>query len=275
MARIVLSIEYDGSAFEGWQSQPHGRTVQDVLQAAVREIAGHEVVLHCAGRTDTGVHATTQIAHFDTDAARPLSAWVRGVNAHLPHAVSVHWSQEVDEDFHARFSAEARRYRYVLLNQPVRPAVLAGRVGWHHAPLDLAAMQAACAAIIGTHDFSAFRAASCQANTPVRLMHLARVGRQGNCLHFDFAANGFLHHMVRNLVGALLHVGKGEAAPDFMRELLRQADRRLSPPTFAPDGLYLCGIRYPESHGLPARGQLFVPPAISGNPCEPESRSVD
>ncbi|MFT3736742.1 MAG: tRNA pseudouridine(38-40) synthase TruA [Rhodocyclaceae bacterium] len=275
MVRVVLSVEYDGSAFEGWQSQPHGRTVQDVLQKAVREIAGHDVILHCAGRTDTGVHATTQIAHFDTDAQRPLSAWVRGVNSHLPPSVSVHWSQCVGDDFHARFSAEARRYRYVLLNQPVRPAILAGKVGWHHAPLDLVAMQLACKSLVGQHDFSAFRAASCQANTPIRLMHLAQVGRQGKCLYFDFAANGFLHHMVRNLVGALVHIGKGEAGPDFMGELLRQADRRQSPPTFAPDGLYLCGIRYPEHHGLPDQGQLFVPPAITGSSCEPESRSVD
>jgi tRNA pseudouridine38-40 synthase len=275
MARIVLSVEYDGSAYEGWQSQPHGRTVQDALQVAIAEISAHAVSLNCAGRTDTGVHATTQMAHFDTDAERPLSAWVRGVNAHLPGNISVRWAQQVGDDFHARFSAEARRYRYVLFNQPVRPAILAGKVGWHHAPLDLQAMQEACIVLIGTHDFSAFRAASCQANTPVRLMQLANVTQRGNCFLFDFAANGFLHHMVRNLVGALVCIGKGDEPASHMAALLALRDRRSSPPTFAPDGLYLCGIRYPERFGLPDGGNLYVPPDITGSTCEPESRSAD
>ncbi|GAB4057766.1 tRNA pseudouridine(38-40) synthase TruA [Uliginosibacterium sediminicola] len=262
MPRIAIAVEYDGAAFEGWQSQPHGRTVQDAVQAAAAQITMHPVVLHCAGRTDTGVHATTQIAHFDTAAHRPLSAWVRGVNAHLPSSVSVRWALEVDDQFHARFSAQARRYRYLLLNRTVRPAILAGKVGWCHAPLSLAAMQAACACLPGEHDFSAFRAAQCQAKSPVRSMSLAQVVQKGELFAFDFEANGFLHHMVRNLVGALVHIGRGEAPPEWMAQLLQMRDRRLAAPTFSPAGLYLCGIRYPDQWQLPDQGQIFAPPSL-------------
>lgn len=262
MARIVLCLEYDGSAYEGWQTQPHGRTVQDALQRAMPEIAGHAVELMCAGRTDTGVHATTQIVHFDTDAVRPESAWVRGVNTHLPASVRVRWAQAVSEEFHARFSAQSRRYRYVLLNRAVAPAVLHGRIGWHHAPLSLEPMQRAAAYLPGEKDFSAFRAAECQAHTPVRTLTLASVAHQGDIFIFDFEANGFLHHMVRNLVGALVHIGKGEAAPEWMENLLAMRDRKLSPPTFSPAGLYLCGIRYPEHFGLPDGGNLLSLPQL-------------
>ncbi|MDB5888176.1 MAG: pseudouridine synthase [Rhodocyclales bacterium] len=262
MPRIVLCIEYDGSNFEGWQSQPHGRTVQDALQTAVGEIAGHEIALACAGRTDTGVHATAQMAHFDTDADRPLSAWVRGVNAHLPENICVRWAQEVDESFHARFSAYARRYRYVLLNRPVRPAILAGKVGWQHAPLSLPAMQDAARILLGEHDFSAFRAAQCQAKSPVRILSTASVTRMGDLIVFDFEANGFLHHMIRNLVGALIFIGKGEAATSWMSELLLMKDRQLAPPTFSPAGLYLCGISYPDRWHLPGEGRIIATPFI-------------
>lgn len=262
MPRIVLCIEYDGSGFEGWQSQPHGRTVQDTLQAAVAEISGHETSLSCAGRTDTGVHATVQIAHFDTATIRPLSAWVRGVNAHLPASVCVRWAQEVDERFHARFSAYARRYRYVLLNRSVRPAILAGKVGWQHAPLNLPSMQAAAKLLLGEHDFSAFRAAQCQAKSPVRTLTMSAVTRMGDLIAFDFEANGFLHHMIRNLVGALVFIGKGEASASWMAELLNMKDRQLAPPTFSPAGLYLCGVHYPDHWHLPGEGRIIVPPAI-------------
>ncbi|MDB5802003.1 MAG: tRNA pseudouridine(38-40) synthase TruA [Rhodocyclales bacterium] len=262
MARIVLSIEYDGSSFEGWQSQPHGRTVQDTLQAAVTAIAGHEVALACAGRTDTGVHATVQIAHFDTNTDRPLSAWVRGVNAHLPESICVRWALEVDEDFHARFSAYARRYRYVLLNRPVRPAILAGKVGWQHAPLSLPTMQDAAHLLLGEHDFSAFRAAQCQAKSPVKTLTTASVTRQGDLIVLDFEANGFLHHMIRNLVGALVFIGKGEAPASHMGELLLMKDRQLAPPTFSPAGLYLCGISYPDRWHLPGEGRIIATPSI-------------
>lgn len=262
MSRIVLSIEYDGCGFEGWQSQPHGRTVQDCLQAAIAVIAGHEVTLSCAGRTDTGVHATAQMAHFDTTANRPVSAWVRGVNAHLPSNVCVRWAQEVEDSFHARFSAYARRYRYILLNRPVRPAILAGKVGWQHAALNLAAMQAAVRMILGEHDFSAFRAAQCQAKTPVRTVSTASVTRMGDLIAFDFEANGFLHHMIRNLVGALVFIGKGDAPATHMQELLLMKDRQLAPPTFSPAGLYLCGISYPDRWHLPGEGRIIATPSI-------------
>ena len=262
MPRIVLSIEYDGTGFEGWQSQPHGRTVQDVMQAAVAEIAGHNIVLSCAGRTDTGVHATVQIAHFDTAADRPLSAWSRGVNAHLPGSICVRWAQEVEESFHARFSAYARRYRYVLLNRPVRPAILAGKVGWQHAPLNLPAMQDAARLLLGEHDFSAFRAAQCQAKSPVRIVSAASVTRMGDLIVFDFEANGFLHHMIRNIVGALVHIGKKDAATDWMGELLQMKDRQRAPPTFSPAGLYLCGVSYPDRWHLPGEGRIISIPSI-------------
>lgn len=254
-----MGIEYCGSGFEGWQTQRHGRTVQDAMELAVARIAGHPVQLVCAGRTDTGVHAAVQVAHFDSAAQRPLSAWVRGVNSHLPDAVAVSWARVVDEDFHARFSALTRRYRYVLLNRPVRSALLAGRVGWFHAPLDLAAMQAALVHLRGRHDFSSFRAAECQAKSPVRELLVAEIGAQGDWFFFDFEANAFLHHMIRNLVGALLYVGKGAHPPEWMERLREARDRRLAPPTFQPDGLYLAGVTYPDRWSLPGGGRIIAP----------------
>ncbi|ENO82978.1 tRNA pseudouridine synthase A [Thauera sp. 27] len=262
MKRIALGVEYAGDAFCGWQSQAHGRTVQDVLESALGQIAAQRVRLHCAGRTDTGVHASVQVAHFDTDAHRPASAWVRGVNALLPAAVVVRWAVEVDDTFHARFLATDRRYRYILNNTPTRPALLAGRVGWFHLPLDEARMAAAAECLVGVHDFSAFRAAGCQAKTPVRLMHEAAVSRQGDYLLFDFRANGFLHHMIRNLVGALVYVGKGRYPVPWMRELLESCDRRGAAPTFAPDGLYLCGVSYPSRWPLPDDGRIIALPQL-------------
>ncbi|AVR88118.1 tRNA pseudouridine(38-40) synthase TruA [Thauera aromatica] len=262
MKRIVLGLEYAGDAFCGWQSQAHGRTVQDVLEAALGRIAAEPVRLHCAGRTDTGVHASVQVVHFDTRAQRPLSAWVRGVNALLPATVVVRWSVEADQDFHARYLATERRYRYILHNAPTRPALLAGRVGWFHLPLDEGRMAEAAACLVGTHDFSSFRAAGCQSKTPVRVMHEARVGRQGDYLLFDFRANGFLHHMIRNLVGALVYVGKGRYPPSWMGELLQARDRSRAAPTFAADGLYLCGVSYPPRWSLPDDGRIIALPQL-------------
>ncbi|MFT3758807.1 tRNA pseudouridine(38-40) synthase TruA [Thauera sp.] len=262
MGRIALGIEYAGDAFCGWQSQAHGRTVQDVLEQALTEIAAGPVRLHCAGRTDTGVHASAQVAHFDTDALRPMTAWVRGVNALLPPAVVVRWAVEVDEDFHARFLAVERQYRYILHNSPTRPAMLAGRVGWFHVPLDELRMAEAAECLVGTHDFSSFRAAGCQSKTPVRVMHEARVARQGEYLLFDFRANGFLHHMIRNLVGALVYVGKGRYPASWMRTLLEACDRSRAAPTFAPDGLYLCGVAYPPRWPLPGDGRIIALPQL-------------
>lgn len=259
MVRIVLGLEYCGAAYEGWQTQKHGRTVQDFMSKAVSAVACEPVQLHCAGRTDTGVHAAVQVVHFDTHANRPLTAWVRGVNAHLPEGIAVNWAREVDEDFHARFSALTRRYRYVLLNRPVRSALLHGRVGWFHAPLDVSAMRAAAAYLIGVHDFSAFRAAQCQAHSPVRDLRVAELSASGEWLVFDFEANAFLHHMIRNLVGALIHIGKGEKPPEWMKDLLGMRDRRLAPPTFMPDGLYLAGVEYPDRWHLPGGGRIIAP----------------
>ncbi len=249
--RIALGLEYCGGAFRGWQSQAGGGTVQDALEAALAAIAGRRVGTLCAGRTDAGVHATQQVVHFDAPVERPLSAWVRGVNAHLPGGVAVRWAQPVDDEFHARFSARGRRYRYLLLNRPQRPGLWQGRVGWFHLPLDLAAMQAACASLPGEHDFSAFRAAECQAKSPVKLMRHATVRQCGALFVFDFEASAFLHHMVRNLVGTLVYIGKGAQGPGWIDELLRMQDRRLAAPTFSPDGLYFRGPVYEPQWGLP------------------------
>ncbi len=272
--RWALGIEYDGAAFHGWQTQgpttqivdgrPIGSTlptVQGALEAALSQIADAPVQVVCAGRTDAGVHATGQVIHFDTPVHRPDSAWVRGVNALLPSSCAVRWAVPVREDFHARFSATGRRYRYILLNRPERAAIFAGRAGWFHRPLDVDAMAVAAASIIGTHDFSAFRAAECQANSPVRTLSESRVCRQGDWLVFDFAANAFLQHMIRNLVGALVYVGKGTEPVSLMTHLLAQKDRTLAPPTFMPDGLYLTAVDYDAEWGLPAETQ-------SGNPLQ-------
>jgi tRNA pseudouridine38-40 synthase len=262
MARLALGVEYDGTSFAGWQSQPHADTVQDALEAALAVIGGSAVRVVCAGRTDAGVHALGQVVHFDTDAERPLSAWVRGVNSHLPPQVAVRWAQPVGADFHARFSARARRYRYVLLNRPVRPALLAGRVGWYHHPLDVDAMRAAAAGLVGEHDFSAFRAAECQAKSPVKRLHRADASRQGDCILFDFEASAFLHHMVRNLVGSLVYVGAGKQPPAWMDELLRSRDRTLAAPTFAAAGLYFAGVDYDPVWRLPAGGLMMAPDSL-------------
>lgn len=260
--RIALGIEYDGASFRGWQTQPGGGAVQDALEAALARIAGGKIHVVCAGRTDAGVHATGQVVHFDTPAERPLTAWVRGANTFLPPAVAVRWAQPVGDGFHARFSASARRYRYLLLNRPQRPGVGHGRMGWFHWPLDAERMQQAAALMVGEHDFSAFRAAECQAKTPVRTMREAQVRRLGDLLLFDFEANAFLQHMVRNLVGSLVYIGQGKQPVGWVSELLAAKDRRLAAPTFAADGLYLVGVRYEAHWGIPAMAE--TPPEWMG-----------
>jgi tRNA pseudouridine38-40 synthase len=257
--RIALGLEYDGTAFAGWQTQPHGNTVQDALERALAEIAGAPVRTICAGRTDAGVHAAAQVAHFDAPVIRPENAWVRGVNAHLPEHIAVRWVRAVPADFHARFSARSRSYRYVLCNHAVRPALLHGRVGWFHLPLDLAAMQAAAARLIGEQDFSAFRAAGCQAKSPVKILHQAEARRDGDYFIFDFRASAFLHHMVRNMVGALVHVGKGAEQPEWIADILARRDRSLAAPTFSPHGLYLSGVEYEARWQLPLNGRIIAP----------------
>lgn len=256
--RIALGLEYCGTAFRGWQSQAGGGTVQDALEAAIAVIADRRLATVCAGRTDAGVHASRQVVHFDTPVERPLTAWVRGVNAHLPAGVAVRWAAPVSDEFHARFSARGRRYRYLLLNRAQRPGLWQGRVGWFHTPLDLAAMQEAAALLIGEHDFSAFRAAECQAKSPIKHLWRAEVRRSGDLFVFDFEASAFLHHMVRNLVGTLVYIGKGAQPSAWVGELLGMRDRRLAAPTFAADGLYFGGPIYEARWGLPAAGDDFL-----------------
>lgn len=256
MIRIVLGLEYDGSRFCGWQTQTSGCGVQDALQRALSRIAGHPVEVVAAGRTDAGVHAIMQVVHFDTHSVRPDSAWVRGVNTFLPDSVAVLWARTVSGDFHARFGAVERSYRYLLLNHAVRPAIEAGRVGWFHTPLALGPMREAAQLLVGEHDFSAFRAAECQARSPVRQLRRLEVKRYGDRIVFDLAANAFLHHMVRNIVGALVYVGKGKYPPQWCAQLLQQRDRRLAAPTFAADGLYLSGVEYDAKWGLPEAPRL-------------------
>jgi tRNA pseudouridine38-40 synthase len=251
--RIVLGIEYDGSGFLGWQTQPSRGGAQDALERSLAAIAGEPVVSVCAGRTDRGVHAREQIVHFDTNARRPSSAWVRGVNARLPHSMSVLWSLPVGEGFHARYSAFARTYRYVLLNRPVRPAIAARHAGWCHHPLDVGAMREAGARLVGEHDFSAFRSSECQAKSPVRRIHALEIGREGDRIDFVLRANAFLHHMARNLVGTLVQVGKGRRPPGWAREVLDSRDRSQAAPAFSPEGLYLERVEYDATWGLPQR----------------------
>ncbi|BCL75438.1 tRNA pseudouridine synthase A [Jeongeupia sp. HS-3] len=250
MSRYALALEYDGRGFSGWQVQPQMPTVQAALAQAVSRMAGHPVRIFAAGRTDAGVHACRQVVHFDTEVQRPLTAWVRGVNSFLPPGVVVLWAKVVPDTFHSRFSAYARHYRYLLLSHPVRPALWAGRVGWVHQPLDLDAFTQAAALLLGTHDFSSFRAAECQAKTPVKTLHRLELSQQGNLLMVDFSADAFLHHMVRNLMGALLCVAKGSEKPEWITSLVAARNRTVAPPTFMPDGLYLTGVSYPAEFGL-------------------------
>src|SRR6267378_382400 len=234
--RIALGLEYDGSRFLGWQTQPGGGAVQDALEPAVGAIAGGQIGVTCAGRTDRGVHARGQVVHFDDLASRPLSAWVRGVNALLPAGVAVLWSQQVDPSFHARYSAVSRTYRYALLNRPVRPALAASYIGWFHLPLDVDAMREAAALLVGEHDFSAFRSAQCQAKSPLRTLHSLDIERRGERIEFVLRANAFLHHMVRNIVGTLVYVGRGKhPAPGRGRCSSRAIVRARRPPSRRKD----------------------------------------
>lgn len=249
--RIALGLEYDGSRFCGWQTQPSGCGVQDHLETALRRIADEHVETVCAGRTDAGVHALAQVVHFDTAAVRPDTAWVRGVNAALPAALGVVWAREVDDAFHARYTALNRRYRYVLLNRAVRPAAAHARVGWFHLPLEVEPMRAAARLLVGEHDFSAFRAAECQSRSPVRDLRRLEIERRGDYVVFEFGANAFLQHMVRNLVGALVYVGKGRHRPEWVGEVLAGRDRAAAAPTFDPAGLYLVEVDYAARWELP------------------------
>ena len=228
-----------------------GGGVQDSLELAIGSIARHEIRVHAAGRTDAGVHALCQVVHFDTSSMRPITAWVRGVNAYLPDTIRVEWAHEVDDDFHARFSAFERSYQYLLYNAPVASALMATKAGWFHLPLNGDAMSEAARYLIGEHDFSGFRASECQAKTATRNMTKAEVTSIGKYFVFEFTANAFLQHQVRNMIGALVYIGKGAYSPIYMKELLQKRDRTLSPPTFSPTGLYLTGVGYEPRWQLP------------------------
>lgn len=252
--RFACRVEYDGGAFSGWQSQPGEEvtTVQDELESALCEVAAAAVRVHCAGRTDAGVHAWGQIIHFNAPSERSRKGWVVGANANLPQTIRLHWAEPVAGDFHARFSATARRYRYVILNAPVNSALLCTRATWHRRPLDAGAMLSASQSLLGEQDFSAFRAASCQSESPMRCVHRVSVQRVGDFVVIDIEANAFLHHMVRNIAGSLLAVGDGRRDPAWIGQLLAGRDRTLSADTAPPQGLYLSGVDYPSRFALPA-----------------------
>ncbi|MBU6504941.1 MAG: tRNA pseudouridine(38-40) synthase TruA [Betaproteobacteria bacterium] len=250
--RFALGVEYDGSGFCGWQRQPDQASVQGALESALGGIAGEPVTVVAAGRTDRGVHASGQVVHFDTQASRPLTAWVRGANALLPAGIAVLWAHPVPDSFHARFCATRRSYQYLLLNHPVRNALMQGKWGWFHQTLDLGLMREAARMLLGTHDFSAFRAAECQAKSPVKTLAQADIAANGPLLQFSFTADAFLQHMVRNMVGALVAVGAGREAPAWLGTLLESRDRTRGAPTFPPDGLYLTGVGYADDWQLPA-----------------------
>jgi tRNA pseudouridine38-40 synthase len=255
--RIALGVAYRGSAYQGWQSQPGGRTVQDRVEAALAAFADGAVSTVCAGRTDAGVHALNQVLHLDAPVARDAFSWVRGTNRYLPPDIALQWCQPVGEAFHARNSARGRRYAYLLLESPVRPALETGLAGWVFRPLDAAAMRTAAAHLIGEHDFSAFRSSQCQSPTPVKTLRSIAIVRCGAYWRFDFDASAFLHHMVRNLMGSLIAVGQGLHAPGWMAEVLAARSRDAAAPTFAPDGLYFAGPYYDPAHGIPERTPAF------------------
>ncbi len=298
MKRIVLGVQYDGTPWLGYQTQPHGETVQDKLEAALLQFTRQQVNTVCAGRTDAGVHALEQVVHFDIDLSRNPFSWVRGTNAYLPPSIAVRWAAEVEPDpafaafdrgasqadaagpvasthftpqpglpdltqpgmqheFHSRFSATARTYHYVLYNNPIHSPLLRQRVGWVFRPLDVERMQQGANYLLGVHDFSAFRAAHCQAKTPVKLMHEISILRRGDMIIFTLRASAFLHHMVRNIVGSLIVVGSGNQPPEWMAQILAGKDRSKAAPTFMPDGLYLARIDYDPKWGLPQQAHVL------------------
>jgi tRNA pseudouridine38-40 synthase len=254
--RIALGIEYDGTDFLGWQRLSHGRSVQAAIEAALSFVAAHPVDVTCAGRTDAGVHARCQVVHFDSNAVRSERGWALGANSHLPPSIAVLWARPVADDFHARYGARARRYRYLILNRPIRPALDARRVAWERVPLDIGAMHRAAQALIGEHDFTAFRTVACQARSPSRNVREIAIARDGDEISIEIEANAFLHHMVRNIVGSLLPIGRGEQPESWLAELLAGRDRAKAGPTAPAAGLTFIGPRYPADWNLPAEVTL-------------------
>jgi tRNA pseudouridine38-40 synthase len=255
--RVALGIAYRGKSYHGWQSQPDGNTVQDKLEKALAQFVGlprgEAVATVCAGRTDAGVHALNQVVHFDAPVAREIFSWVRGTNRYLPEDIAVQWAQNVEPDFHARNGARGRKYAFLVRESAVRPAIEAGLCGWVFRPLDADAMREAAQALIGEHDFSSFRSSHCQALSPIKEMRRIEINRIGDYWRFDFEASAFLHHMVRNLMGALITIGSGSQAPAYMAQLMAERKRELAPPTFPPAGLYFLGPVYDPHLAIPRR----------------------
>jgi tRNA pseudouridine38-40 synthase len=255
--RLAFGVSYRGTAYQGWQSQPGGQTVQDALERALSDFAACRVAAVCAGRTDAGVHGINQVVHADAPVARDPYAWVRGTNRYLPRDIALQWCRRVEPGFHARNSALGRRYAFVILESPVRPAIESGACGWVFRSLDGAAMQAAAAHLIGSHDFTSFRAAACQSPSPVKDLRTIDITRRGAYWRFDFDASAFLHHMVRNIVACLVAVGSGRRAPSWLADVLAARSRDAAAPTFPPDGLYFVGPYYDPVHAIPDRVPAF------------------
>jgi len=249
--RIALGVEYNGENYCGWQRQKQSPSVQEHIEKTLSQIADQPVKVFCAGRTDTGVHATNQVIHFDMQGSRPAAAWLRGANNYLPKDVSITWVKEVDDHFHARFSAINRSYRYIIQNTSSPAAILAGKVTWYRPLLDAELMQQAAQFLLGQQNFSSFQASSCQANTSTRIIRYAKVSRMNDLIFIDIKANAFLHHMVRNIVGCLLRVGEGRESPDFVEKIIGYKDRTKAPDTASPHGLYLINVEYPAEFKLP------------------------
>ncbi len=258
MKRIVLGVEYDGTNFYGWQFQPALRTVQDELEKAISKIAGEKIRITCAGRTDAGVHAMGQVIHFDTSVDRPESAWILGVKTNLPDDITIAWMKEVSSEFSARFSAVERHYCYLVNTSQVNSAINRYRMLWHPKLLDVNAMREATQYLLGKHDFSSFRAAGCQSKSPVRCMNEILISSQQSVIRLDFKANAFLHHMIRNIVGALLSVGSLKTSPIWIKEVLEAKDRQAAGITAAPYGLYFMSVSYPDEFDMPAKNRLMV-----------------
>jgi len=260
ITRVALGLEYDGSTFAGWQSQRSAPAVQSLVEAALTPVAAEPVSLICAGRTDAGVHACAQVAHFDTHAQRSARGWVLGANTNLPAEINVAWARPVPQHFHARYSAEARTYRYYVFNRPVRSALAARGAAWIRHPLDHARMQSATAALVGSHDFSAFRSAESQSHSPIRRVEALRVSRDGDFVIIEVTANAFLHHMVRNIAGLLIAIGQGDQDPLWAQQVLESKERTSGGPTAPAHGLYLWSVRYSRAFGLPAARSAMIPP---------------
>ncbi len=258
MKRIVLGVEYDGTNFSGWQFQPALRTIQDELEKAISKIAGDKIRITCAGRTDAGVHAIGQVIHFDTNADRPESAWILGVKTNLPDDITIAWVKEVSPEFSARFSAVERHYCYLINTSQVNSSINRHRMLWYPKLLDVSAMQEAAQYLLGKHDFSSFRAAGCQSNSPVRSINEILISRQQSVIRIDVKANAFLHHMIRNIVGTLLSIGHLKKSPTWMKEVLAAKDRKAADTTAASNGLYFMHVRYPEEFNLPPSRQLTI-----------------